>query len=104
MARAMFAPVIGSPASKSQKIVWRYSSSATVAGACASVIWSSILATTRSSLALRAAERAHHVDDHRLRQRHHLARRRGELRAVTRDEGERVVQRLGERRHVEAGR
>src|SRR5437763_7956409 len=31
MARAMFAPVSGSPASSSQKIVWRYSSSAAVA-------------------------------------------------------------------------
>src|SRR5918992_6375339 len=31
MARAMLAPVIGRPASSSQYIVWRYSSSATVA-------------------------------------------------------------------------
>src|SRR5687767_5781575 len=31
MARATFAPVMGSPASWSQKMVWRYSSSATVA-------------------------------------------------------------------------
>src|SRR3954465_11974710 len=31
MARAMFAPVIGSPASSSQNMIWRYSSSATVA-------------------------------------------------------------------------
>ena len=31
MARATLAPVIGSPASWSQKMVWRYSSSATVA-------------------------------------------------------------------------
>ena len=31
MARAMLAPLIGSPASSSQNMIWRYSSSATVA-------------------------------------------------------------------------
>ena len=31
IARATLAPVIGSPASWSQKMIWRYSSSATVA-------------------------------------------------------------------------
>ena len=34
MARATLAPVMGRPASWSQKMVWRYSSSATVAWSC----------------------------------------------------------------------
>src|SRR5437763_1187418 len=50
MARAMFAPVSGSPASSSQKIVWRYSSSAAVA--CSRDI-DSILTTIVSLLPLK---------------------------------------------------
>ncbi len=38
MAFERLAPVIGSPASCSQKIIWRYSSSATVASAMALIV------------------------------------------------------------------
>ena len=45
MARAMLAPVIGSPASSSQNMIWRYSSSATVASAIQTILVSGATST-----------------------------------------------------------
>src|SRR3954467_2548244 len=53
MARATFAPVIGRPASCSQKITWRYSSSATVAWSSA-MVWSISSAPMRIDATTRA--------------------------------------------------
>src|SRR3712207_1538579 len=93
MARATLAPVIGSPASWSQKIVCRYSSSATVA--CCS---GGMCRMLTARLCVQApGERLHLA----LGQREELARGRREVRVAAGDEGERLVQGWVERRDAE---
>src|SRR3712207_3871222 len=84
MARATLAPVIGSPASWSQKIVWRYSSSATVASARAMIVSGS-------------RKRPHPP----LGERHELARGRGQAGGAAGDEREGLVDRGVEPRRLE---
>ena len=86
MARATLAPVIGRPASCSQKIVWRYSSSATVASAMPLIVSPS-------------AERLHAP----LRQLHERARGGREMGVAACDERERLVDRRIERARCRAG-
>src|SRR5688572_26650076 len=104
MARATLAPVIGSPASWSQKIVWRYSSSATVAWSWDMALSISsaptrIDATTRPRDRRRRSRLEPRLERHEalLGQRHELAPGRRELGVAAGDEGERVVQRWVER-------
>src|SRR3954466_450537 len=85
IARATLAPVIGRPASWSQKIVCRYSSSATVA--CCSDGMPEIL--TRGAVRLEAANQRL---DAPLGHRQEGARGRREVGVATGDERERLVQ------------
>src|SRR3954454_20153826 len=93
MARATFAPVIGSPASWSQKIVCRYSSSATVASAMRRIV-----SVGRGRL----GEPAGQCLDAALGQRNELPGARREVRVAARHEGERLVEGRRERDRAEA--